>query len=283
MTPQDHDSGSNDLLAGLPAKQLDALLQRAEPVELELDQVIGVPGQRIACAHFPLEGFLTLVSEAGPHQALAVDLVGSEGMVGLPLALGVNVATLRTRVHGAGRALRIGAADFRQVLDEAPALAERLRRYVAVRLTHLGRIALCASFHGVEQRLACWLLMAHDRTRGDRFYLTHDRLAHALGVRRSGVTTAAGVLQAHQWIGYTRGHMVVLDRAGLEGAACSCYRNVHQRDVRRVRALAHRPRGPQPLVSSMTPGPSPAGHAALPATPMPGSVVRQDRGARSRS
>ncbi len=223
MIPATASTSGNDLLAALPARERENLTQHGEHVALAQDEVLCQPGERIRHAWFPLEGFVALLAEVDGHDALAVSLVGSEGMLGAPLVLGMHTSSLRARVQGAGSALRIKATDFLRVLAAAPILERQLRRYLAGRLEQLAQTAACASFHVVEARLACWMLMAHDRAHGDRFYLTHERLARLLGVRRSGVSTAAGVLQGRELIGYTRGRVVILDRAGLERAACACY------------------------------------------------------------
>lgn len=219
-TAPDHE---NDLLAALPPREREAILGRCDRVALAPDDILGEPGERIRHAYFPTAGFTALLAEVDRHEALALGLVGSEGMLGAPLALGLHTSPWRARVQVAGGAMRIVTAELTRALAESPVLDRRLRRYLGGRLEQLTRTAACASFHVVGTRLAYWLLMAHDRAHGDRFYLTHDRLSRLLGVRRSGVTTAAGVLHARQLVHYVRGHMIVLDRAGLELAACSCY------------------------------------------------------------
>ena len=212
-------SDSNQLLAVLPSRERERVLGHCEPVALVPDQILGEAGQKVHHAWFPTSGFVALVAEVDRHEALAVGLVGSEGMLGASLVLGVQTSPLRARVQVAGSALRMLAADVPRVLAEAPALERRLRRYLGGQLAQLARTAACASYHVVGKRLAYWLLMAHDRAHGDRFYLTHDRLARLLGVRRSGVTTAAGVLHDRALINYVRGHVVVVDRVGLEWSA----------------------------------------------------------------
>lgn len=220
-TAAGHDNG---LLAALPPREREALWRHGERVVLTPDDVLIRPGERVRQVWFPFDGLIALLVEVDGHDALAVGLVGSEGMLGAPLVLGVHASPLRARVQVAGSALRVGSADFQHVLAEAPALGRSVRRYLVGRLAQIARTAACASFHVVEARLACWLLMAHDRAHGDRVQLTHERIARLLGVRRSGVSTAAGVLQGRDLIDYTRGHILVLDRAGLERAACACYR-----------------------------------------------------------
>ncbi|HUR39538.1 MAG TPA: Crp/Fnr family transcriptional regulator [Verrucomicrobiae bacterium] len=230
---------SNSLLAALPQRERDDLQQRSERVLLALDQVIGEPGKPIRDVYFPMDCFVALMAGVDGHDALAADLVGSEGMVGVPLLLGVERSPLRARVLGAGEALRVAAPEFQHALLASVLLERQFRRYAGVRMEQFARTAACAAFHRVEQRVACWLLMAQDRAHRERFVLTHERLARLLGVRRSGVSTAAGTLQAARLITYTRGHVLVLDRVGLEQAACGCYRSA--RDLTRF-GIAAAPR-----------------------------------------
>lgn len=224
MIPGAAAGDGNEVLAALPPREREALWRIGECVTLVPDLVLGRPGERIRQAWFPYDGLIALLADVDGHEALALDLVGSEGMLGAPLVLGVHTSPLRARVQVGGRALCVGTAAFERALAEAPVLERLLRRYLAGRLAQVARTAACASYHVVEARLACWMLMAHDRAHGDRLHLTHERIARLLGVRRSGVSTAAGVLQARQLIDYTRGRILILDRAGLERAACSCYR-----------------------------------------------------------
>jgi len=227
VNPATGTTEGNGLLEALPQRERDGVLARCEHIPLAADEILGEAGERIRHAYFPTRGFVALLAEVDRHEALAMGLVGSEGMLGAPLVLGMHASPLRARVQIAGGAMRLPAADLARLLAESPALERQLRRYVGRRLGQYSRTAACASFHVVGRRLACWLLMAHDRAHGDRFYLTHDRLSRLLGVRRSGVTTAAGVLHGRELINYVRGHIVVVDRPGLERAACSCYRADH--------------------------------------------------------
>lgn len=236
----------NTLIASLPPRDRDALRQRGRIVELGQDEILGEPGQRIRHVYFPTQAFVALMAGEAGRDALAVDLVGSEGMVGLPLVLGLHRSPLRARVQGPGEALRVGAADFEQMLAASPAVGRPMRRYVGGRLVQFARTAACASFHRVEARLACWLLMAHDRAHAGRFNLTHERLARLLGVRRSGVSTVAATLQQRGLLAYTRGHIVILDRAGLEAAACDCYRAERASSRRAVLPSLEPERAPPP-------------------------------------
>ena len=192
-------------------------------VELRLSDIIGTAGAPTDAVLFPTEGFISLLALVDSDHAIEVGMVGREGMLGIQLALGVATEPLKALVQGSGQALRISAAAFRRELQVDTALRATIDRYVYVLFAQHARAAACLRFHQIEQRLARWLLMSHDRACCDRFHVTHEFLAYMLGVRRVGVTLAAGALQRRQLITYDRGEMTIADRAGLAQAACSCY------------------------------------------------------------
>jgi CRP-like cAMP-binding protein len=213
----------NLLLAALPAVERRRLIARCEPIELEFEQVLCEVGDRIRHIYFPTSGFISLITSVDKESYLEVGLVGSEGMLGSSLLLGVGVSSLRALVQGAGPALRIDAAQFSSELKRSPALRKLLNSYLYVLFTQLSQMAACTRFHIVEARLARWLLMTRARAHSNEFRLTQEFLAYMLGVRRAGITRAASNLQKRQLIRYSRGKMQILDSRGLEAVSCKCY------------------------------------------------------------
>jgi CRP-like cAMP-binding protein len=223
--PQERSLASveNHLIERLPCAERARLLALCERVDLVLADVIFEPGQSTRHVWFPIDGFVSLITLIDGSPGLEVGMVGREGMLGAHLALGVTTAPLRALVQGPGTAWRIGAVAFRAELARSKPLRRGLNRYLYVLMAQLAAATACLRFHQIGPRLARWLLMSQDRAHADRFHVTHEFLAYMLGVRRVGVTAAAGALQRSGLIEYHRGELEVLDRAGLEAAACGCY------------------------------------------------------------
>ena len=217
------DDCENRLLAALPTAERRRLLVHCERVELAFGDPLCEPGDRIRHVYFPTGGFISLISSIDGRPRLEVGLVGIEGMLGVSLLVGVTDAPLRALVQGAGPALRIETRTFSRALTRSPVLRKLLMRYLYVLMTQLAQMAACTRFHVVEERLARWLLITRDRARSNEFYLTQEFLGYILGVRRVGVTRAAGSLQRRKLIRYSRGRMTILDGRGLERASCECY------------------------------------------------------------
>ena len=223
MPTASRGSGVNRLLAALPPASQRRMLRVCEPVELVFGDILCQPGERIRHVYFPINCFISLVAALKGPASLEVGLIGDEGMLGMSLALGVDISPMRGLVQGAGTAMRMPAAAFCKELEDDAVLRRSMGRYTYVLLAQLAQTAACTCFHVLDARLARWLLMTHDRAHADHFYLTHALLAEMLGVRRSGVTRAAGELQRRNLIHYSRGGITVLDRRGLEKTACECY------------------------------------------------------------
>jgi CRP-like cAMP-binding protein len=214
----------NRLLAQLPESTQRHLLERCDEMELRIGDTLSDAGEPMRYAYFPTSGFASLVTALNGGAQVDVGVVGNEGMVGIPLLLGVSTALQTATVRCGGMAWRMPAKDFRSELVRRATLRRRLNLYAYVCMAQLTQSAACTRYHTLEARLARWLLLARDRLASDSFCLTHELLAYMLGVRRAGVTGAASSLRKKNLIRYTRGAIVVLSDAGLERAACECYR-----------------------------------------------------------
>jgi hypothetical protein len=213
---------ANDLLGDVPHRDRGRLVDLLEPVVLTFGDVLHEPGP-LTQVYFPLDCVVSLLAPVKRREAIECAVVGSEGMVGVPLALGVRASRLHAIVQGSGSALRMGAAPFaRELLRNTP-LKNRLDRYVHLQMSQLTQTAACNAFHSIEARCARWLLMSRDRMGSDEIEVTHEFLARMLGVRRVGVTVAAGNLQRLGLITYARGRMTILNRGRLANSACECY------------------------------------------------------------
>lgn len=214
----------NRLLAALPAMQRARFVADCLPVQLVLGKVLHEPGDRVRNVYFPTGCVVSTVIVIDGHCSLETGMIGSEGMWGYASILGDSAAfPLRVAVKDSGAAWCMKSATFRRHLRDLPALRPLLDRYLRVLLCQLAQTAACMRFHVVEERLARWLLMTQDRTQSDTFRVTQEFLAFVLGVRRVGVTVAAGILQSRHLIRYKRGHVTIIDRERLVAAACSCY------------------------------------------------------------
>lgn len=217
---------TNRVLGGLPQKEYQRLLAQLEPVTLRFGQVLYQPGKTIQHVYFPVDCLISLLTAVDKRRTLEVGMVGNEGMAGMPFILGIGVSGVRALVQGGGNALRMDAAQFRVEFDRNPPLQQALYRYTYALMAQISQTAACNRFHETEARLARWLLMTRDRVGSDEFPLTHEFLAHMLGLRREGVTEAASALKRRNVIDYTRGKIQIRDTKGLKASSCSCYQAV---------------------------------------------------------
>ncbi|WP_207460386.1 Crp/Fnr family transcriptional regulator [Azospirillum sp. SYSU D00513] len=213
----------NRLLAALPPADFGLLAGSLTAVDLPLKLPLLEADEPIPAAHFIETGMASYICYLANGGMQEVGLVGSEGMVGLPIVVGVERAAHGAIVQMQGTAWRIDAAALRQAFRESDPLRTLLFRYALALHGQTVQSAACNAHHVLEERLARWLLMAHDRAGGDRFPMTHEFMAMMLGVRRAGVTITAGALRQAGLISYAQGQMTVLDRAALEEASCECY------------------------------------------------------------
>ncbi len=213
----------NRLIENVARADRRRFLALCEPIQLVLGQVVCGPAIHVQHLYFPIDGFISLIAVVPGSPGVEVGMVGREGMFGAHLALGVATTPLHAVVQGAGSALRIGKVAFRGELARSATLQRVVNKYIAVLMAQLATSAACVRFHQIGPRLARWLLMSNDRAHANSFEMTQAFLAHMLGVRRVGVTAAARLLQQDGLIEYSRGMLTVIDRRGLEHAACDCY------------------------------------------------------------
>jgi CRP-like cAMP-binding protein len=206
-------------------------------VSLDIKTVLFEPGQEIDAVYFPLDGVISLVTPLEDGAIVEVATVGNEGIVGVPLVRGGSLA-VRAISQVAGPALRIDAEPFLAELARRGALYDVVQSYIQALFGQIAQAAACNRLHSNEERLSRWLLMSHDRVGVDEFAITHEFLGQMLGSRRATVTLSAGILQAAGLIRYQRGHVTIIDRAGLEGVSCECYAVIKQ-ELDRVIAPGH--------------------------------------------
>ncbi|MBL8413094.1 MAG: Crp/Fnr family transcriptional regulator [Propionivibrio sp.] len=213
----------NHLLAALPTAEFEPLAAQLELVLMPLGQMLYEPGSQLQHAYFPTSCIVSLhyVTESGASAETAG--VGSEGVVGVSLFMGGDTTSSSAVVQTAGHAYRLERHKLLQEFNRAGLLQRLLLRYTQALLTQMAQTAVCNRHHTLEQQLCRWLLLTLDRLPTNELIMTQELVASMLGVRREGVTEAAGKLQRAGCISYRRGHIAVLDRSGLETRACECY------------------------------------------------------------
>ena len=228
-------SFGNRLLDSLSPADLQHLTPHLEPVTLPCRQTLAKPGEPIEHVYFVREGVVSLVQPLDDGAMIEVGMIGNEGFVGAPALLGGTSSPLEAMVQIPGSALRMPAEALRETADHNNALMRVLLRYVQALHVQVCVSAACNGRHTLSERLARWLLTAHDRASGDRLPFSHEFLSNMLGVRRAGVTVALGGLRAAGLVANTHGQVTVVDRTGLETAACECYRTGRDEYARLLR------------------------------------------------
>jgi CRP-like cAMP-binding protein len=213
----------NRILAALPPADYKRIAGQLEPVELAHGELFYETGQPIKHVYFPNNMMSSLVSQMANGENVEVGIIGFEGMVGLPIVLGVTNAPHETMAQIAGPALRLEAEALVDEFNRGGMMHQLLLRFTHLLMMQMGQSAACNRLHTIEERLARWLLMSHDRLEGDDLPLTQEFISMMLGVRRAGVTSAAVALQTEGFIRYRRGHITIIDRPGLEDFSCECY------------------------------------------------------------
>jgi CRP-like cAMP-binding protein len=218
-----HSPSQNHLLAALPTADFAPLMPQLELVPMLLGDMLYEPGEQLQHAYFPTTAIVSLhyVMESGASAESAG--VGNEGMVGISLFMGGNTTPSSAVVQTAGHAYRLERRKLLEEFNRAGLMQGLLLRYTQALATQMFQTAACNRHHSVEQQLCRWLLLTLDRLPSNELIMTQELVASMLGVRREGITEAAGNLQRAGVISYRRGHIAVLDRAGLESRVCECY------------------------------------------------------------
>jgi CRP-like cAMP-binding protein len=213
----------NRILAALPKKEYERLFPQLEPVKLPHGEILYEPDDSVSHIYFVNEGMASLVSVTEEGQNIEVGVIGKEGMIGFRVVLGVDTTQNQVIVQMPGSAFKMKTKEFKAELNRLGVLQNLLLRYTQAMLTLVTQAVVCNRFHQVEQRLARWLLISHDRAESDELLLTQEFLAIMLGVHRPGVNVAAGMLEKAGLIRHSRGKVTVMNRQGLEAASCECY------------------------------------------------------------
>lgn len=215
----------NSILAALPPDEYERIASALTPVSLDLGQVIYEPDELIRQVYFPSTSIASLITILEDGSTVESGIIGYTGMVGIPVVLGAESSTSRAVIQHRGEALMMPVDALKDELRRDGQLQPLLLRFTHTLFTQISQTAACNRLHTVEERLARWLLMIHDRIQEDEFMLTQEFIATMLGSRRAGVTVAAGALSSAGLIAYRRGHIRIVNREGLEDASCECYKN----------------------------------------------------------
>jgi CRP-like cAMP-binding protein len=222
------NSLQNRLLALLTKAELKRLSPNLEPVLVSRDQILNETGSRLKHIYFPTTAVVSLMYMMENGVPAEIAMVGNEGVVGIPLFMGSGITAYRAVVQSAGHAYRLKGPLLKREFDRGGTLHRVLLSYTLTRLRQTAQTAVCNRYHTVDHQLCRWFLLSLDRLNANDLSMTHKMIATALGVRREGVTEAAGKLQSAGLIRYNRGRITVLDRAGLEARVCECYETVRK-------------------------------------------------------
>jgi len=217
------DPTHNHLLAVLPKDEQARIFANLEPVRIELGEVLQESGQTTRYVYFPTNSIVSLLNVMEDGSSAEIAVVGNEGIVGISLFMGGETTPSRAVVQSSGRAYRLKGQFLKDEFYLAGPMQRLLLRYTQALLTQMAQTAVCNRHHSLDQQLCRWLLLSRDRLRSNDLIMTQELIANMLGVRREGVTEAAGKLQKAGLINYHRGHITILDRPGLEARSCECY------------------------------------------------------------
>jgi CRP-like cAMP-binding protein len=226
VTKHKNDALMNHLLAALPADEFARLQPDLEPVSLALGEVLYESGDKLTHLYFPTTAIISLLYIMENGATAEIGIAGNDGLIGIALFMGGETTSSRAVVQSAGDAVRMKAGALKAAFALGGVFQSLLLRYTQSLMTQISQTAVCNRLHSVEQQLCRWLLINHDQLQTNKLVMTHDLIANMLGVRREGVSIAAGNLQKQGLIKYVRGTITVLDRRGLESAACECYQVV---------------------------------------------------------
>ncbi|MCB5184647.1 Crp/Fnr family transcriptional regulator [Methylobacillus gramineus] len=218
----------NALIGALPMEEWLRLISHLEPVVMQLGDVLYEPDQVLRYAYFPVNSIVSLLYVMTNGASAEIAVIGNEGMVGTPIILGSQHSSCRAVIQSAGYGFRIKANLLRQEFKTRPTIASLLLRYTQALITQITQTAVCNRHCVLEKQLCRWLLLSLDRLECSELIMTQELIANMLGVRREGVTEAAGKLQKEGLISYSRGHIEILDRTGLELKSCECYQVVRK-------------------------------------------------------
>lgn len=232
-----HSPIENHLIAALPAADQARLHSQLELVPLPLGEVLYESGKRLRHVYFPTNSIVSLLYTMANGASAEIAVVGNEGMIGVSLFMGGETTPSRAVVQSAGHAYRMAGKQLKEEFARAGVMQHLLLRYTQALLTQMAQTAVCNRHHSVDQQLCRWLLLSLDRLASNQLVMTQELIANMLGVRREGVTEAAGKLQVAGLIKYSRGRITVLDRAGLEERTCECYAVVKTESDRLLPAL----------------------------------------------